>query len=92
MAIVGEAPTHGVRLRLVLQRGERRYEGTATTPGSQWAVQATVDETSAAVDVQTAAPAEIAEWIRRVVRIAARDAAAETMALPRVIQRWRAGP
>jgi hypothetical protein len=89
MAIVGEAPTHGVRLRLVLQRGERRYEGTATTPRAQWGVRAEVNEESA-VDVQTDAPGEIAEWIRRVVRIAARGAAAEKLALPRVIQRWRA--
>jgi len=88
MPVIGDKPTHGVRLRLVLGRSKRAYEGAATTPRAQWDVRADVDE--ARVEVKTAAPAEIAEWIRRVVRIAARNAAAEGMPLPRVIQRWRA--
>ena len=73
----------------MLRRGERSYEGAARTPTEQWAVQAEVDA-EGGVGVTTAAPGEIAEWIRRVVRIAARGAASEGVALPRVIQRWRA--
>lgn len=73
----------------MLRRGERAYEGTATTPEDQWPVRAEVDA-EAAVELTTEAPGEISEWIRRVVRIAARGAASEGMALPRVIQRWRA--
>ncbi|HSQ61739.1 MAG TPA: hypothetical protein VLM85_00935 [Polyangiaceae bacterium] len=89
MTVVGERPSHGIRLRLVQRRGERSYEGTSTTPHEQWAVRADVSS-EAGVEVTTTAPGEIAEWIRRVVRIAARGAASEGVALPRVIQRWRA--
>jgi len=88
MPVIGDKPTHGVRLRLLLGRSKRAYEGVATTPHAQWEVRAEVDE--GRVEVSTSAPGEIAEWIRRVVRIAARNASAEGMPLPRVIQRWRA--
>ncbi len=73
----------------MLRRGERSSEGSATTPKDQGAGRAEVDA-EAGVELTTAAPGEIAEWIRRVVRIAARAAASEGVALPRVIQRWRA--
>jgi hypothetical protein len=89
MPIVGDRPTHGVRLRLLLGRTKTRYEGAATAPHAQWPVTATL-AADGAVDVDTGAPGEVAEWIRRVVRIAARNAAAEGIAPPRVIQRWRA--
>lgn len=89
MTVVGDRPTRGMRLRLVLGRGKRVYEGTATTPSERWDVRAEIAE-DARVDVHSSAPSEIAEYARRVVRIAARDAKAEGTALPRVIQRWRA--
>ncbi len=77
-----------MRLRLLLGRDKRTYEGTATTPSAQWSVIAAVDEESV-VRIETSAPGEYAEYARRVVRIAAKDARAEGVALPRVIQRWR---
>ena len=75
-----------MRLRLVLDPGKRRYEGTATTPSSRWTITATIapDES---VSIAGDAPAEIAEYARRVVRIAVRNTEG---ALPRTIQRWRA--
>ena len=88
MPVIGDKPTHGVRLLLLLGRSKRAYEGVATTTRAQWDVRAEVDE--GRVDVSTSAPGEIAEWIRRVVRIAARGAASEGVSLQRVIQRWRA--
>jgi hypothetical protein len=87
--IVGGRPTTGLRLRLVLLDGARTFEGTATTPGAEWDVRAEVDD-SGGVTVHTTASAEIGEYARRVVRIAARHAQEEGMALPRMIQRWRA--
>jgi hypothetical protein len=85
--IVGDRPTHGVRLRLLLDRSGRRYEGTATTRDAQWKVVAAIAE-DGTVTVDTAAPAEFAEYARRVVRVAARSA--EGARPPRLIQRWRA--
>jgi hypothetical protein len=93
--IVGERPTAGMRLRLVLRHPRdaaepiRMFEGTATTSASQWELRATVDG-GGDVTVQTTAPAQIAEYTRRVVRIAARHAREEGTPLPRMIQRWRA--
>ncbi len=94
--IVGGRPTTGLRLRLVLldvapkARGlPRTFEGTATTPNAEWDVRAEVDE-SGGVTVHTTASTEIGDYARRVVRIAARHAQEEGMALPRMIQRWRA--
>ncbi len=88
MAIVGERPSHGMRLRLVLDRSKRAYEGTATTPDAQWKVRA--DIASDDVTLDTDAPADVADYTRRVVRIAVRTAKADGTPAPRVIQRWRA--
>ncbi len=87
--IVGDRPTTGMRLRLVLGSGKRAFVGTATTPIAQWDVHVEVSE-AGEVDVRTTAPQEIAEYARRVVRIAARHSREEGIALPRMIQRWRA--
>lgn len=87
MAIVGDRPSHGMRLRLVLDRSGRHYDGTATTPDAQWRIAAAIDD-DGAVTIDTRAPAEIADYARRVVRIAVRNAAGARS--PRVIQRWRA--
>jgi hypothetical protein len=88
MGIVGERPTSGMRLRLVLDRSRKAYEGTATTPVAQWPVRAELDGDD--VKLETTAPAELAEYTRRVVRIAARNAKTDGTPVPRVIQRWRA--
>jgi hypothetical protein len=96
MPIVGERPTHG--MRLVLRRGfappvppsvTATYLGTATTPDERWEVRADVDD-ALGVTVTTNAPSEIAEYARRVVRIAVRDAKKDGLPLPRMLQRWRA--
>ena len=76
-----------MRLRLVLDRSKRVYEGTATTPDAQWSVRVDLEGD---VSVETNAPAEVAEYTRRVVRIAAKSAKADGIAVPRTIQRWRA--
>jgi len=78
-----------MRLRLVLRHGTRSFEGTATTPSAQWEMRVEVDD-AGEVAVETTAPSEIADYARRVVRIAARDSQKEGLALPRMIQRWRA--
>lgn len=87
MAIVGERPSAGMRLHLVLDRSKQFYEGTATTPDAQWTVRAEIGDD---VTLATDAPADVADYTRRVVRIAVRDAKAEGTPFPRVIQRWRA--
>ena len=42
------------------------------------------------VAVETGAPKDVADYVKRVVRIAVRDAVAEGTSPPRTIQRWRA--
>jgi hypothetical protein len=86
MGIVGERPTRGVRLKLTLHGS--RYEGTATTPTDQWTLRADVHD-DGSVTMDTTAPVEIAEYARRVVRIAVKDARADGLPLPRMLQRWR---
>ncbi len=76
-----------MRLRLVLDRSKRVYEGTATTPASQWKVRANIESD---VSLETDAPDDVAEYTRRVVRIALKTAKADGTPPPRVIQRWRA--
>ena len=76
-----------MRLRLVLDPAKRAYEGTATTPDAQWEMRADLEGD---VALDTDAPAEVAEYTRRVIRIALRAAKTDGTPLPRVIQRWRA--
>jgi hypothetical protein len=87
VSIVGERPETGLRLRLVLDRSKDFYEGTATTPDEQWAVRVDLESE---VTVKTEAPADVAEYTRRVVRIAAKNAKQDGVGVPRTIQRWRA--
>jgi hypothetical protein len=87
MPIVGERPSHGMRLRLVLDRSKRVYEGTATTPDAQWKVRAEIGDD---VTLETDAPADVADYTRRVVRIAVKAAKTDGTPAPHVIQRWRA--
>jgi len=77
-----------MRLKLVLDGTKRAYEGTATTPDEQWPVR--VVDLEGDVTVETRAPADVAEYTRRVVRIAAKTAKADGVSVPRTIQRWRA--
>jgi hypothetical protein len=76
-----------MRLRLVLDGSKQAYEGTATTPDAQWSVRVVLEGD---VDVKTDAPEDVAEYTRRVVRIAAKNAKTDGVAVPRTIQRWRA--
>jgi hypothetical protein len=87
VSIVGERPESGMRLRLVLDGAKRVYEGTATTPDEQWPVRVDLE---GEISVETRAPADIAEYTRRVVRIAVKNAKADGGSVPRSIQRWRA--
>jgi len=87
MSIVGERPESGMRLRLVLDGDKRGYEGTATTPEEQWSVRVDLEGD---VTVKTDAPADVAEYTRRIVRIAAKAAKTDGTPVPRTIQRWRA--
>ena len=81
VSIVGDRPESGMRLRLVLDPSKQTYEGTATTPDAQWPVRVDLEGD---VSVKTDAPEEVAEYTRRVVRIAAKNAKAEGVAVPRV--------
>ncbi len=76
-----------MRLRLVLDASKQIYEGTATTPDAQWPMRVDLEGD---VSVKTDAPEDVAEYTRRIVRIAAKNAKAEGVAVPRTIQRWRA--
>ncbi len=78
-----------MRLRLVLDKEKRAYVGTATTPDAQWTVHADITSDDD-VTLATDAPADVADYTRRVVRIAVRAAKADGTPAPRVIQRWRA--
>jgi hypothetical protein len=86
MAIVGDRPSRGVRVRLLLKAGH--YEGAAMTPAHRWEMRAEVDD-EANVMMTTDAPSEVAEYARRVIRIAVKEARKDGRALPRVLQRWR---
>jgi len=80
-----------MRLRLVLDRSKRAYEGTVTTPDEQWTVRVELSSPPGGeVTVKTDAPDEVAEYTRRVVHIAAKNAKADGVGVPRTIQRWRA--
>ncbi|HEY1958066.1 MAG TPA: hypothetical protein VGH28_20735 [Polyangiaceae bacterium] len=85
MSVVAEKPLHG--LRLVLTRDGDGYSGTARTTNDTWDVRVAV---AAEVSIDTAASKEVADWIRRVVRIAVRDAESNGTRPPRQIHRWRA--
>ena len=87
MSVVSARPSHGLRLRLVLDKSKARYEGAATTPSQQWDVAVALEPD---VAVETGAPKDVADYVKRVVRIAVRDAVAEGTSPPRTIQRWRA--
>ncbi len=76
-----------MRLRLVLDGSKHVYEGTATTPDAQWKVRANIADD---VALETDAPADVADYTRRVIRIAVRAAKTDGTPVPRVIQRWRA--
>jgi len=89
MAIVGDRPTHGLRLRLV-RDGTRRYTGAAMTRDRSWELAADVeDDDTVTMTSPCAAPTEVIEYARRVVRIAVRSAREDERPLPRVLQRWR---
>lgn len=80
-------PTHGMRLVLLLDRSKKSYCGTARTPGVIWEVDVALEGD---VSVATDAPKDVAEYVRRVVRIAVRGAAQDRLPLPLKIHRWRA--
>jgi len=58
------------------------------TASEQWELRVAVDG-AGEIEVTTTAPAEVARWAGRVVRIAVRSARGDERPLPRVLQRWR---
>ena len=80
-------PVKGMRLLLLLDRGKKHYGGTARTPDATWEMTVSLEGD---VSVETDAPEDVADYARRVVRIAVREAAASPTAPPLKIHRWRA--
>jgi hypothetical protein len=93
MAIVGEKPESGVRVRIERaprnETGSSEYAGTVTTPDEQWNVSAAIDA-AGDVKITSDAPASVIEKVRLLVRTAVRHASDGGAPLPRVIHRWRA--
>jgi hypothetical protein len=87
VAIVGDKPDHGIRVRL--ERTARGYDGTATTKDARWSISIVIDD-DGEVDVTGDAPDDVRERVRLIVRVEARNAKASGANLPRSIQRWRA--
>lgn len=97
MAIVGDRPEQGVRLRLDKKDEPAAvgasadslvYEGQISTPDADFAVRIEADP-SGNVVVATEAGPELAEKARLMVRTVLRHATSEGLAPPRRIQRWR---
>lgn len=90
MSIVGDHPESGVRF--VLERTEAgAYEGTAFTKDDRYALVLTVaGDGSVEVRGDHAAPAELLEKARLLVRTAVRHAEREGTEPPRRLLRWRA--
>ena len=94
MGIVGNHPETGVRID-VQRPGAGgppwRYEGEAITPSQRFQVAALVAEDGAvSVELQSGAPAGLAEKARLLVRTAWKHAREDETTPPRRIVRWRA--
>jgi hypothetical protein len=94
MGIVGHHPETGVRIDVERERAAGppwRYEGEVVTPSSRYRVAALLAEDGGvSVELETAAPAGLAEKTRLLVRAAWKHAHEEQAPPPRRIVRWRA--
>ena len=94
MGIVGDHPETGVRIDVRREPADGppwRYEGEAVTPGERFRVAAVIAEDGAvSVELQSGAPAGLAEKARLLVRTAWKHAREDDAVPPRRIVRWRA--
>jgi hypothetical protein len=93
MGIVGDRPESGIRIAVERAQGGPPwcYEGTATTPGEDFALAATIDaHGEVVVEVGPGAPPELAEKVRLILRAVVRQATADGAGEPaRKVVRWR---
>ena len=93
MGIIGHKPESGVRIDVERSHGDGppwRYRGTAATAEADFPVAATIDAAGEVrVELAGAAPGELAEKIRLILRAAHKHAADDGLPPPRRIQRWR---
>ena len=94
MSIVGSHPESGVRIdvaRDLSAQAPWRYEGEVVTPSERFRVAAVLEQDGmVSVELQTGAPASLAEKTRLLVRAAWKHASEEDSPPPRHIVRWRA--
>jgi hypothetical protein len=94
MGIVGHHPESGFRIEVERPRaGDApwRYEGEVVTPSDRYRVAAVLGEDGGvSVELQSGAPAQLAEKTRLLVRSAWKHARDEEAPPPRRIVRWRA--
>jgi hypothetical protein len=94
MGIVGHRPETGVRIDIARGRAGGppwRYEGEAVTPSERFRVVAVVgDDGTVSVELQSDAPAGLAEKVRLLVRAVWKHAHDDDAPPPRRIVRWRA--
>ena len=91
MPITGSHPEKGIRIELSLGKDAANrdcYSGHIVTPEDEFPFAAAISE-SGDVIVTSAAPADLSEKTRLIVRTAVRHATAEKSPLPRLIMRWR---
>ena len=93
MGIVGHHPETGVRIEVQRAQADGppwRYEGEAVTPSERFRVAAMIGEDGGvSVELQSGAPAGLAEKARLLVRTAWKHAREDDAVPPRRIVRWR---
>jgi hypothetical protein len=94
MTIVGTRPETGLRIDVERPRDGGppwRYEGQAVTPADTFGLVATVEPDGAiGVELDSRAPAPLAEKARLLLRAAWKHAQDDDLPPPRRIVRWRA--
>ena len=94
MGIVGHHPESGLRIEVERARAAEppwRYEGEVVTPSDRYRVAAVLEvDGGVSVELQSDAPAGLAEKTRLLVRSAWKHAHEEEAPPPRRIVRWRA--
>ncbi len=96
MGIIGDRPESGVRIEVARDaRSDNgppwKYEGTVATPHGAHPIVATIDGSGeVTVDIEAAAPSEVSEKVRLILRTVYRQAKSEGDLSPaRKIVRWR---
>ncbi len=94
MGIIGHKPETGIRIDMERPHAGGppwRYRGTATTATAEFPVGATItEEGDVQVELASAAPGELAEKVRLILRAVHKHAADDGQPPARRIQRWRA--